>query len=111
MTDDLIIVEKVNDIGKIIFNNGPLNILTIQMMEQINEALKGFLQDESLKLVIFDHNGKFFSAGVDVSDHIGEKAPKMIMKGRKAPTKSRIQLKNIHVYKREYYHNMSSTNS
>ncbi|MFX1378177.1 MAG: enoyl-CoA hydratase/isomerase family protein [Promethearchaeota archaeon] len=78
MTNDLIIVEKVNKIGKIIFNNGPLNILTIQMMEQINEALEGFLEDESLKLVIFDHNGKTFSAGVDVRDHMGHKASKMI---------------------------------
>jgi cyclohexa-1,5-dienecarbonyl-CoA hydratase len=78
LTSDLIIVEKANNIGKIIFNNGPLNILTIGMMEQINKALEGFLEDESLKLVIFDHNGKAFSAGVDVGDHMGDKAPKMI---------------------------------
>jgi len=78
LSNDLIIVEKADNIGKIIFNNGPLNILTIQMMEQINVALEGFLQDESLKAVIFDHNGKAFSAGVDIGDHIGEKAPKMI---------------------------------
>ncbi len=78
MTNDLIIVEKADNIGKIIFNNGPLNILTIGMMEQINKALDEFLEDESLKVVIFDHNGKAFSAGVDVGDHIGDKAPKMI---------------------------------
>ena len=78
MINDLIIVEKANNIGKIIFNNGPLNILTIKMMEQINEALEGFLKDESLKAVIFDHNGKAFSAGVDIGDHMGNKAPKMI---------------------------------
>jgi cyclohexa-1,5-dienecarbonyl-CoA hydratase len=78
LTNDLIIVKKANNIGKIIFNNGPLNILTIGMMEKINEALGGFLEDDSLKLVIFDHNGKAFSAGVDVSDHMGDKAPKMI---------------------------------
>ncbi|MFX1600601.1 MAG: enoyl-CoA hydratase/isomerase family protein [Promethearchaeota archaeon] len=78
MINSLIIVEKANNIGKIIFNNGPLNILTIEMMEQINKALEGFLEDESLKAIIFDHNGKAFSAGVDVGDHIGDKAPKMI---------------------------------
>jgi len=78
LTNSLIIVEKANNIGKIIFTNGPLNILTIEMMEQINKALEGFLEDESLKAVIFDHNGKAFSAGVDVGDHIGDKAPKMI---------------------------------
>ncbi|MFX0018864.1 MAG: enoyl-CoA hydratase/isomerase family protein [Promethearchaeota archaeon] len=78
MTNDLIIVEKANNIGKIIFNNGSLNILTIAMMEKINETLEDFLKDQSLKAVIFDHNGKAFSAGVDVGDHIGDKAPKMI---------------------------------
>ncbi|MFX1321418.1 MAG: enoyl-CoA hydratase/isomerase family protein [Promethearchaeota archaeon] len=78
MKNDLIIVDKANNFGKITFNNGPLNILTINMMEQINNALEGFLKDESLKAVIFDHNGKAFSAGVDIADHIGEKAPKMI---------------------------------
>jgi cyclohexa-1,5-dienecarbonyl-CoA hydratase len=78
LTNDLIIVEKTNNIGKIIFNNGPLNILTINMMEQINEAITGFLEDETLKAVIFDHNGKAFSAGVDVGDHMGDKAPIMI---------------------------------
>ncbi|MFX0025905.1 MAG: enoyl-CoA hydratase/isomerase family protein [Candidatus Hermodarchaeota archaeon] len=78
MTNDLIIVEKAKNIGKIIFNNGSLNILTIAMMEKINEALEDFLEDQSLKAVIFDHNGKAFSAGVDVGDHIGDKAPKMI---------------------------------
>ncbi len=78
MSNELIIVEKADNLGKIIFNNGPLNILTIQMMEQINNALEGFLKDESLKAVIFAHNGKAFSAGVDIGDHMGDKAPKMI---------------------------------
>ncbi|MFW9946429.1 MAG: enoyl-CoA hydratase/isomerase family protein [Candidatus Odinarchaeota archaeon] len=78
MIKDLIIVEKVNNIGKIIFNNGPLNILTIAMMEKINDALESFLKDKSLKAIIFDHNGKAFSAGVDVGDHMGDKAPRMI---------------------------------
>ena len=78
LTNELIIVEKANDVGRIIFNNGPLNILTIQMMEQINKALEGFIADQSLKALVFDHNGKAFSAGVDVKDHIGDKAPKMI---------------------------------
>ena len=78
LTNDLIIVEKANDVGRIIFNNGPLNILTIQMMEQINKALEGFIADQSLKALIFDHTGKAFSSGVDIDDHIGDKAPKMI---------------------------------
>ncbi len=78
MVNDLIIIKKANNIAKIIFNNGDYNILTIKMMEQINEAIKQFIGDDSLKALVFDHNGKAFSVGVDVGDHIGDKAPKMI---------------------------------
>ncbi|MFW9991065.1 MAG: enoyl-CoA hydratase/isomerase family protein [Candidatus Odinarchaeota archaeon] len=78
MGTDLIIVEKSNDIGKIIFNNGSLNILNIPMMEQINGALDRFLEDKSLKALVIGHEGKVFSAGVDVGDHMGDKAPVML---------------------------------
>ena len=78
LTDNLILVEKKENIGKIVFNNGPLNILNISMMEQINQALDDFLADNSLKAVVIDHNGKAFSAGVDIEDHMGDKAQKMI---------------------------------
>jgi len=78
LTDNLILVEKKDNIGKIVFNNGPLNILNISMMEQINQALDDFLADNSLKAVVIDHNGKAFSAGVDIEDHMGDKAQKMI---------------------------------
>ncbi len=47
-------------------------------MEQINAALDNFIGDNSLKALIIDHNGKAFSAGVDIGDHIGDKAQKMI---------------------------------
>ena len=78
MSDELILVEKKDSVGKIIFNNGPLNILNIDMMEQINKALDDFLRDNTLKVIVFDHLGKAFSAGVDVGEHMGDTAKKMI---------------------------------
>lgn len=48
------------------------------MMEQINGALDRFLEDKSLKALVIDHEGKAFSAGVDVGDHMGDKAPVML---------------------------------
>ncbi|MFX0014803.1 MAG: enoyl-CoA hydratase/isomerase family protein [Promethearchaeota archaeon] len=78
MVDDLIQVEKSNNIGKITFNNGDWNILNIAMMKQINEALEGFVNDQSLKAVVIDHTGRSFSAGVDVGEHMGDLAPKML---------------------------------
>lgn len=72
-----IVVEEKNMIGRITFNSPPLNILNIQMMKEINQALKDF-QGKNLKVLIFNANGKAFSAGVDVSDHTKEKVAEMI---------------------------------
>ena len=77
MTYKTIIVEERDMIGRITFNNLPLNILNIEMMKEINQALKGF-QSKNLKVLILNANGKAFSAGVDVSDHTKEKVGEMI---------------------------------
>jgi cyclohexa-1,5-dienecarbonyl-CoA hydratase len=78
LTEQLILVESSDKIGKITFNSGALNILNIPMMKQINEALLEFLKDESLKALIIANNGKAFSAGVDIGDHMGDTAKKML---------------------------------
>ena len=72
-----IIVEEKDMIGRLTFNAPPLNILNIDMMKEINKALKAF-QEKNLKVLIFNANGKAFSAGVDVSDHTKDKVNKMI---------------------------------
>lgn len=70
-------VEEKDMIGRITFNRPPLNVLNIEMMKEINQALKDF-QSRSLKVLILDADGKAFSAGVDISDHTKEKVNEMI---------------------------------
>lgn len=72
-----IVVEEKDMIGRITLNVPPLNILNIDMMKEINQALKDF-QGKNLKVLILNANGKAFSAGVDVSDHTTEKVNEMI---------------------------------
>ena len=72
-----IVVEEKDMIGRITFNRPPVNILNIEMMQEINHALKNF-QKQTLKVLILNANGKAFSAGVDVSDHTKEKVKEMI---------------------------------
>jgi cyclohexa-1,5-dienecarbonyl-CoA hydratase len=72
-----IVVEEKDMIGRITFNSPPLNVLNIEMMKEINSALKYF-QTKKLKVLILNANGKAFSAGVDVSDHTKEKVKEMI---------------------------------
>jgi len=62
-----IVVEEKDMIGRITFNKPPLNVLNIEMMKEINNALKA-IQKQSLKVLILNANGKAFSAGVDVSE-------------------------------------------
>ncbi len=72
-----IIVDEHDLVGRITFNRPPVNILNIEMMQEINDALKSF-QGRKLKILVLDARGKAFSAGVDVSDHMGGKAEEMI---------------------------------
>jgi len=64
-------------IATIILNRQPVNVLNIAMMEEINSALKNFIKEE-VKLLVFRAQGKAFSAGVEVAEHMGDLAEKMI---------------------------------
>jgi cyclohexa-1,5-dienecarbonyl-CoA hydratase len=65
-------------LGTITLNRPPVNILNIEMMNEINDTLKDWIDKKDLKAVLFNANGKCFSAGVDVAEHVGDLAPKMI---------------------------------
>ncbi|MCK5636427.1 MAG: enoyl-CoA hydratase/isomerase family protein, partial [Thermoplasmatales archaeon] len=61
MSYKTISVEEKDLIGRITFNSPPLNVLNIEMMKEINQALKDF-QKKNLKVLILNANGKAFSA-------------------------------------------------
>lgn len=65
-------------LGTITLKRPPVNVLNIEMMDEINDALKDWIDNRGLKAVLFDADGKCFSAGVDVAEHMGDLAPKMI---------------------------------
>ncbi len=78
MSYNFIKTEFSEGLGKIILNRPQLNILNIAMMEEINNALESFQGNRDLKVLLFGAEGKCFSAGVDVGEHMGDLAPKMI---------------------------------
>jgi cyclohexa-1,5-dienecarbonyl-CoA hydratase len=65
-------------LGVITLNRPPVNILNIAMMEEINGVLESWYDEKDLKVLLFNAKGKCFSAGVDVGEHMGDLAPKMI---------------------------------
>ena len=70
--------EFKDGLGTITLNRPPVNILNIAMMEEINDQLNAWQGKKDLKVVLFNAKGKCFSAGVDVGEHMGGLAPKMI---------------------------------
>jgi cyclohexa-1,5-dienecarbonyl-CoA hydratase len=74
-----ILVEKKDGVAKLTINKPPLNILDIETLEEMNQALAELRTDDEAKVVAITGAGeKAFSAGVAVGDHLGEKLPKMV---------------------------------
>lgn len=71
-------VNIANQMGEIIFDRPPLNVLNIEMMREISHALKEFSSNHNIKLITITGSGKAFSAGVDVGEHTKEKVKEMI---------------------------------
>jgi cyclohexa-1,5-dienecarbonyl-CoA hydratase len=71
-------VEMKDGLGTITLNRPPVNVLNIAMMEEINGVLRDWQAENDLKVLLFNAKGKCFSAGVDVGEHMGDMAPKMI---------------------------------
>ena len=65
-------------VARITLNRPPLNILNIAMMEEINSALDGLESKDNARLLVIDHEGRAFSAGVDIKDHTADKVEAMI---------------------------------
>jgi len=65
-------------LGTITLRRPPVNVFNIEMMDEINDTLRAWMGEKDLKVVLFNAEGKCFSAGVDVGEHMGDLAPKMI---------------------------------
>ncbi|MCF8104818.1 MAG: enoyl-CoA hydratase/isomerase family protein [Desulfohalobiaceae bacterium] len=72
-----IAAEVKEGVGTVVLDRPPLNILNMAMMQEINQALQDF-SNQGIKLLVFKAEGKGFSGGVDVGEHMGDMAPKMI---------------------------------
>ena len=56
----------------------PLNILTTEMMAELGEVLRGLSGRADVKVLVLAAEGKAFSAGVAVEDHLGDRVKPML---------------------------------
>ncbi len=74
-----IILLKQGEIARITIDRPPVNVMTLNTIVELNQALKGLREDPEVKVVLIRGNGeRAFSAGVEVADHLGEKLPRML---------------------------------
>lgn len=65
-------------VARLVLAHPPLNILTIAMLEEIADAIDSLAGRTDLRALVIAAEGKAFSAGVDVDDHVDEKVRPMI---------------------------------
>lgn len=72
--------EIRESVARITLNQPPLNIIDIPMIGEMHNALARVHAAGDLKVLVIDHRGKAFSAGVSIQDHTPDKVGEMIEK-------------------------------
>jgi cyclohexa-1,5-dienecarbonyl-CoA hydratase len=75
-----IIWEIRESVARITLNQPPLNIIDIRMIGEMHHALARADSASDAKVLVIDHRGKAFSAGVSIQDHTPDKVGQMIEK-------------------------------
>lgn len=72
--------EFEGEVARIALDQPPLNIMDIPMLAELHSALTRVHSDRVAKILVIEHRGKAFSAGVSIQDHTPDKVPEMIEK-------------------------------
>src|SRR6185295_12397116 len=62
----------------LVLNRAPANVLSVEMMDEINHALESLEYQRETKLVVFTATGKYFSAGFEIGEHLGDRSYMML---------------------------------
>ena len=77
-TYNLIRFDVTQGIARIRLDRPPANVLSVEMMGEINSALESLEYQREIKLVVLSGEGKYFCAGYEISDHLGDRAYMML---------------------------------
>jgi cyclohexa-1,5-dienecarbonyl-CoA hydratase len=76
--DDAVRYRESEGVGWITWNRPPLNVLDIEALETLAGLLRDAKKREVRILVLSGEGERAFSAGVDVADHVGDRAAALI---------------------------------
>jgi cyclohexa-1,5-dienecarbonyl-CoA hydratase len=74
----LIHFDTAQGVARITLDRPPANVLSVEMMQELASALESLEYQPDVKLVMFSGSGKYFSAGFELGDHLGDRAYLML---------------------------------
>jgi cyclohexa-1,5-dienecarbonyl-CoA hydratase len=71
-------LDTSGGVARIVMNRPPANVLSVDVMLDLNNALESLEYERGIKLVVLRATGKYFSAGFELNDHLGDRAYMML---------------------------------
>ncbi|HSD29328.1 MAG TPA: enoyl-CoA hydratase-related protein [Vicinamibacteria bacterium] len=70
--------DTAQGITRITLSRPPANVLSVEMMQELATAIEQLEYQKDVKLVTLFGSGKYFSAGFELGDHLGDRAYVML---------------------------------
>jgi cyclohexa-1,5-dienecarbonyl-CoA hydratase len=78
MYETIRVESRGDSVARLVLARPPLNVLNIAMLKELCDAVDELAVRPGLRALVIAAEGRAFSAGVDVEDHVGEKVGPMI---------------------------------
>ena len=70
--------SAADGVARLTLNRPPANVLSVEVMSEINHALESLEFRRDVKVLTLSATGKYFSAGFELQDHLGDRAYPML---------------------------------
>ena len=71
-------VDTAQGVTRITLNRPPANVLSVEMMQELASAIESLEYQRDVKLVTLFGAGKYFSAGFELGEHLGDRGYMML---------------------------------
>jgi len=69
----LVQFASAQGVARLTLNRPPANVLSVDMIDEIVTALESLEYQRDVKLLVVNATGRYFSAGFELSDHMGDR--------------------------------------
>lgn len=71
-------IDSAQGITRVTLNRPPANVLSVEVMQELASAVESLEYQKDVKLLTLHGAGKYFSAGFEIGDHLGDRAYPML---------------------------------